>query len=269
MKLCLCFHCLCESYDDISGESGELFVSLDDMRGLIERLLTRGYTFSDLEDTADNTVSITFDDGYANNLLFAELAHEYEIPYIVFVSAYYSQTGEGFPWMVPIGKNYEQMHQFNYYSHHQARGDNSVLKPDTSQARPMTFDELSDLAGTGLMEIGCHGYYHQPLSKEFERYMDDERTRSMSVFNEYLGVIPRYYALANGMYTGQVVRDLLKTFDKVLTIDGTAFRAKDKVIHRLSLTSPNTSAPLIDQIDQSMRFARQVKRAIRTKRRLF
>ena len=50
MKLCLCFHCLCESYDDISGDSGELYVSLDDMREMIEQFLARGYTFSGLED---------------------------------------------------------------------------------------------------------------------------------------------------------------------------------------------------------------------------
>jgi peptidoglycan/xylan/chitin deacetylase (PgdA/CDA1 family) len=269
MKLCLCFHCLCESYDDVSGESGELYVSLDDMQGMIEQFLARGYRFSDLADPADNTVTITFDDGYANNLLFSKLAQEYEIPYIVFVSAYYTQTGAGFPWMDPNQKNYEQMYQFDYYSHHENLGDSSVAKEESPQAQPMTYEELKSLTDTGLMEIGCHGYYHQPLSKEFEGYTEDELSRSMSVFNEHLNVNPRYFALANGMYTGRVVRDLLKTFDKVLTIDGTAFRAKDKVVHRLSLTSPDTTAPLSDQIDKSMRFARQVKRAIRTRRRLF
>jgi peptidoglycan/xylan/chitin deacetylase (PgdA/CDA1 family) len=268
MKLCLCFHCLCESYDDISSDSGELFVSLEDLRGLIEQFLARGYTFSDLEDQADNTVSITFDDGYANNQLFTKLAEEYKIPFVVFVSAYYTQTGEGFPWMKTEGQSYDEMYRFNYYSHHSARGQSAAITPDTSQERPMTYDELAAMNSSNLMEIGCHGYYHQPLSKEYEEYTEPERSQSMAVFGDHLGVKPRYYALANGMYTGRVVRELLQNFSKVLTIDGTAYRPKDKVVHRLSLTSPNASAPLMDQVDKSMRFLRQVKRAFRTRRRL-
>jgi peptidoglycan/xylan/chitin deacetylase (PgdA/CDA1 family) len=268
MKLCLCFHCLCESYDDITGDSGELYVSLDDMRGMIEQFLDRGYRFTDLEDPADKTVTITFDDGYANNQLFSGLAQEYNIPYIVFVSAYYTQTGEGFPWMKTASQCYDDMYRFDYYSHHSDRGEGAVVTPDTSPARPITYEELATMNSSDLMEIGCHGYYHQPLSKEYEEYTEPERSQSMAVFGDHLGVKPRYYALANGMYTGRVVRELLQNFSKVLTIDGTAYRPKDKVVHRLSLTSPNASAPLMDQVDKSMRFLRQVKRAFRTRRRL-
>ena len=121
MKLCLCFHCLCESYDDLSGDSRELFVSLDDMKSLIEKLLERGYKFTNLEDTGDKTVSITFDDGYANNQLFRKLAEDYQIPFVVFVSAYYTHSGEGFPWIARTGSTYNNMYRFDYYSHHAAR----------------------------------------------------------------------------------------------------------------------------------------------------
>lgn len=269
MKLCLCFHCLCESYDDLTGEAQELFVSLADMRDMIEQLLASGYTFSNVEDAADNTIAITFDDGYANNLLFNDLAQEYNIPFVVFVSAYYIQTGEGFPWLKSDGQSYGQMHQFDYYAHHQERGGSQRTTPDTSPQRPLTFEELSALTGSGLAEIGCHGYYHQPLSKGFEKYLQQEQSVAMSILGDRLGVKPRYFALANGMYTGQVVRQLLKTFTRVFTIDGMAYRPTDNVIHRLSLTNPNISSPLSEQIAKGMRFARQVKRAIRVKRRLF
>lgn len=269
MKLCLCFHCLCESYDDVSGEARELFVSLADMRDMIEHFLARGYTFSNLEDPAENTISITFDDGYADNLLFSGLAQQYNIPFVVFVAAYYTQTGEGFPWLKTDSQSYAQMHQFDYYAHHQERGGSQSNTRDTSPERPMTFDELSTLTSSGLAEIGCHGYYHQPLSKGFEKYTGQEQSLAMSILDERLGVKPRYYALANGMYTGNVVRQLLKTFSRVFTIDGTAYRPNDKVIHRLSLVNPNISGPLNEQIARSMRFARQAKRAIRVKRRLF
>jgi peptidoglycan/xylan/chitin deacetylase (PgdA/CDA1 family) len=239
------------------------------MREMIERFLARGYTFSNMEDPADNTVSITFDDGYANNLLFSDLAQQYDIPFVVFVSAYYNQSGEGFPWLKADGQSYVQMHRFDYYAFHEERGENRSPTLDASPERPMTFDELSTLAGKGLAEIGCHGFYHQPLSKEFEKYAPQEQSLAMSMLDERLGEKPRYYALANGMYTGRVVRQLLKTFTKVFTIDGMAYRRNDKVIHRLSLTNPNISGPLYDQIARSMYFPRQIKRAIRVKSRLF
>ena len=57
MNLCLCFHCLCESYDEVTGEAQELFVSLADMRELIERLLERGYRFSSVDDPGGDTVA--------------------------------------------------------------------------------------------------------------------------------------------------------------------------------------------------------------------
>lgn len=268
MKLCLCFHCLCESYEGLTGTSQELFVSLADMREMIEGFLDRGYKFSTLEDPAENTVAITFDDGYFNNLLFTELAQEYSIPYVIFVPAYYPLSGEGFPWLRADTDSYSCMHRFDYYAHHDGTvGDRQPLV-DTSQERPLTFDELSTMTKSGLVDIGCHGYYHQPLSKGFEKYLEQEESLALSVLYDRLSVKPKYFGLANGMYTGHVVRELLKTFTRVFTIDGRPYRPKDRIIHRMSLTNPNVSGPLVEQIDRNMNFARQLKRAVRTKRRL-
>ena len=269
MKLCLCFHCLCESYEGLTGAAQELFVSLADMRDLIEQLSDRGYRFSTVDDPADNTVAITFDDGYQNNLLFSELAQEYGIPYVVFVSAYYTQSGEGFPWLDAEGQSYAEMYQFDYYAHHEEASGRPKPPKDASPHRPLTIDELSNLASTGLAEIGCHGYFHQPLSKGYEAYLGQEMSLSLSFLDHELGAKPRYYALANGMYTGQVMRELLKSFSKVFTIEGLPYRPKDRVVHRMSLVSPNVSSPLVEQIDHSMNFARQLKRTLRTRRRMW
>ena len=269
MKLCLCFHCLCESYDGLTGAAQELFVSLADMRDMIEQLSGRGYRFSTVDDPADNTVAITFDDGYHNNLLFAELAQQYEIPYVVFVSAYYTQSGEGFPWFKAEGLSYADMYKFDYYAHHEEASRQPTPPRDNSPSRPLTIDELSYLTSTGLAEIGCHGYYHQPLSKGFENYLGQEMSLSLSFLDHELGTKPRYYALANGMYTRQVVQELLKSFTKVFTIEGMPYRTKDSVVHRMSLISPNVSGTLVEQIDRSMNFARQLKRTVRTRRRMW
>ncbi len=201
MKLCLCFHCVCESYDEVPAHEEELFVSVDDMRAMVDELTARGYKFAPLDDPSPNTITVTFDDGYHNNVMFDELSRSLGVPYIIFVSAYYSLSGEPYPWLANGGQNYHQMHNFDYYEHFSGRGDGSTPGQASPLDRPSTFDELSALNSSNLMEVGCHGYYHQPLSEEFERYLNRELDSSMALIRSKLGVEPRYFALPNGIYT--------------------------------------------------------------------
>ena len=268
MKLCLLFHCLCESYDEVPQYGQELYVSVADMRLMMDQLLDRGYRFSTAEDPSDKTVAITFDDGYYNNLLFSELSRSYKIPYVIFVSAYYISSGEAFPWLSDNGKNYSQIHEFDYYRHFAGETTKQVTASPGPVERPMTFTELEALTNSDAAEVGCHGYYHQPLSKKFEGYLDQEQELALSVLHENLGVRPRYYGLANGMYTKNVVRELLKSFDRVYTVEGRPYDHGDRVVHRLSLINPNLGGPLVDQIDRHTGRLRQIKRAARTFRRL-
>ncbi len=269
MKLCLCFHCLCESYDSVPSRGQELFISIPDLRELIEQLKERGYRFAPIDDAGDQTVTITFDDGYYNNRLFGGLSTEYSIPFVLFVSAYYLSSGTGFPWLNIAGQSYDQMHEFDYYAYFGANGD-SVRSPETDTAvRPMTFSELETLAKSCQMEVGCHGYYHQPLSSRFENRLAQERDSSMATLRESLEVSPRYFSLANGQYSKSVMRELLHSFEKVFTIDGRPVRSNGRVVHRMSLVSPVLGGPLIQQIDSALAPARRIKRALRTARNLY
>lgn len=269
MKLCLLLHCLCESYDEIPHHGKDLFVSVSDMRTLAEELLTRGYKFAPPDDPAPDTVTLTFDDGYYNNYLFREIASSYSIPYTIFVSAHYVLSGEGFPWFMNDGKSYSRLHDFDYYSDYDSlrarRGDE---QPSPTH-RPLSIAELRDLASTGLMEVGCHGYYHQPLSSKYRKYLPRERDLALEGLDKSLGLKPRYYAMANGLYTRSVVRELLKTFDRVFTSDGRPTKPRDRVIHRLNLVNPNIGGPLVRQIDKHLMALRQLKRTVRTTRRLW
>ena len=264
MKLCLLFHCLCESYDSVPDRGRELYVSVSDMGVMVEGLLERVYKFSTLDDPAPNTVTMTFDDGYYNNYLFRELSRSYNIPYIIFLPAYYVMTGDRFPWFMDNGIDYAQVHSFDYYANY------SGLPVTQASAieRPMSFEELGEMASDDRVEYGCHGYYHQPLSKQYEKYLCRERDLALSALKENLGIVPRYFALANGTYTRRVVKELLRTFDKVLTIEGRPFHPGDAVVHRLSLINPNIGGPLIQQIDKSLGTLRQIKRTVRTLGRL-
>ena len=269
MKLCLCLHCLCESYDCVPSRGQELFISLTDLRELIEQLNERGYMFAPTEDTSDHTVTITFDDGYYNNTLFKEMANEYSIPSVIFVSTYYLASGIGFPWLKISGQSYEQMHEFDYYAYFALESNTMQAKESDSMVRPMTFEELEVLAGTCNMEVGCHCYYHQPLSSRYQNRLAEERGQAMSDLKENLGVLPRYFSLANGQYSKTVIRELLHSFEKVFTIDGRPMKGSHRVVHRISLVNPNIGGPLIQQIDSALTPARRIKRALRTTRNLY
>ncbi len=268
MKLCLLFHCLCESYDSVPDRGRELYVSVSDMGIMVEGLLERGYKFSTLEDPAPNTVTMTFDDGYYNNYLFRELSRSYNVPYIIFLPAYYVMNGDRFPWFIDNGIDYAQVHNYDYYANYSELLVTREVESASGIERPMNFEELRELASDDQVEYGCHGYYHQPLSKKYEKYLCKERDLALSALKENLGIEPRYFALANGIYTRWVVKELLRTFDKVLTIEGRPLHPGDAVIHRLSLINPNIGGPLIQQIDRNLGTLRQIKRTVRTFRRL-
>jgi len=264
VSICLLFHCLCESYDDIPDYGQELFVSLADMRSMIEDLSERGYRFGSLEDSGRDTISITFDDGYYNNLLFEDIAKAYSVPYLVFVPSYYNRTGDPFPWFSGNGQRYDDIHLFDYYEQYEELRRSQNGEIPSYIVRPMTFDELGSMNKSDLAEIGCHGYYHQPLSQIFEKYVAQERDLGMGCLEENLGIKPRYYSLSNGMYTKGVMRELLKSFDQVLTIEGRPSRSDDRIIHRIIMSNPNVSGPLLQQIDRQLTPLRQLRRAVRT-----
>ena len=267
MKLCLLFHCLCRSYDELPARGRELYVSVQDMRTMLEALLARGYSFTSMDAEGSDTATITFDDGYFNNTLFAGLSDEFSIPYIIFVSAYYMQSGAGFPWLEGTGNGYDAMKHFDYYRWRQGQGDNGTGRALDPMTRPVTYDELRYLADSGRMEIGCHGYYHQPLSRAFEGYLDKEQELALDSLRDNLGLRPRFFGLANGLYTPRVMRGLLKSFDRVFTIGGRPFRPADRVVHRLSLVNPQMGGPLVHQIDRHLGRLRQLKRTVITARR--
>ena len=128
----------------------------------------------------------------------------------------------------------------------------------------MTFAELCSVNESDLAEIGCHGYYHQPLSEEYERYLSQERDLAMECLQDGLGIKPRYFSLANGAYTKRVMSELLQTFDRVFTIEGRPYRRNAQVVHRITLLNPVTAGPLVDQIDRHLKPLRQIRRAVRS-----
>jgi len=264
MNLCLLFHCLCESYDQLPEREQELFVSLSDLQSMIVDLKDRGFDFGPLDHPGSKTATITFDDGYYNNAMFESFAQSHGVPYLVFVSAYYSKTGEIYPWFQEHGPGYSGVRFPDYYEYFKDERNITDVHTADDAIRPMSLAELDIMNQSDLAEIGCHGFYHQPLSEDYQHYLGQERDLAMDYFKEHLGIEPRYFSLANGAYTKRVMQELFETFDRVFTIDGRPYRRRAKVVHRITLLNPSTAGSLVDQIDRHLKPIRQMRRAVRS-----
>lgn len=264
MNLCLLFHCLCESYDGMPEREQELFVSLPDLEAMIVELTRRGYSFGTLDQLGSKTATITFDDGYYNNVLFEKLSKSYDIPYFVFVSAYYILTGNIFPWFQEGRPEYSGLEFIDYFEYFADTQNIQSSGAGDDMIRPMTFAELDTLNKSELVEIGCHGFYHQPLSEDYERYLGQERDLAMACLQDSLAIKPRYFSLANGAYTKRVMHELLETFDRVFTIEGRPYRRNSDVVHRITLINPMIAGPLVQQIDRHLMPLRQMRRVVRS-----
>lgn len=99
------------------------------LRQLVGELKTRKIT--------DNTIAITFDDGYADNLYNAvPILKELGIPATIFITA------------ESIGQN------IFYWD-----------KDNPDAGRPLSAEELQQLTATALLEVGAHTLTHPRLSK--------------------------------------------------------------------------------------------------------
>src|SRR3989344_8233041 len=87
----------------------------------------------------DNSVAVTFDDGYADNLHNAlPILKELNVPATIFITSGYISSNRHFYW------------------------DGNTRPED--RGRPLTHDELIELAKCNLIEIGAHTISHPRLS---------------------------------------------------------------------------------------------------------
>jgi peptidoglycan/xylan/chitin deacetylase (PgdA/CDA1 family) len=129
------------------------------------------------KEDISNTVCITFDDGYRDNLEIAlPLLEKYEIPASFFVAT-------GF-----IGKNFST--------------SDGVTLPIMSE------EEIRKLAAHPLAEILPHGHAHQKMSEMPAEEAVFDAERSFSELSWIVSGIRKIFAYPKGRYTDELVRHL-------------------------------------------------------------
>ena len=132
------------------------------------------------------TVSITFDDGYADNLGFAvPLLRRYQIPFTYFVSTDHGLGGKPFPQDVEIGQ---------------------PLAPNTAA-------EIRELAAAGV-EIGGHTRSHADLGRKLsEAKLVDEIAGCKRSLELVINRPVRYFAFPYGQHENLAVAGFRVAFD--------------------------------------------------------
>jgi peptidoglycan/xylan/chitin deacetylase (PgdA/CDA1 family) len=222
------FHMLFE--DEAEAESGLVHpherATCERLSRLFAHFRDHGYRFvsaSDIEEglSPDRLYAhVTFDDGLANNLRLLDLLPGEQVPVTLFPSVSHVREGKAFWWNVvcrerggrdrPAQLDAElarlrRMTIAEIETHLLAEFGPGALQPLGDLDRPLTSDELRELADSPWVEIGNHAVDHRPLTQCTPTELEAEVGEAQRWLGELLGQPPFFIAYPNGDVDARVV----------------------------------------------------------------
>lgn len=163
---------------------------------------------------------LTFDDGFANNLALIDLLAREEVYATVFPSVGHVQTGKAYWWNVVYRERARRGQGgvvADEYAHLRGLTSKKVdeylvesfgegaLRPVADVDRPLTVEELRELAGSPWIEIGNHTISHAILPNHSADEVRMEIAGAQRWLGETIGREPFVIAYPNGDTNGEVV----------------------------------------------------------------
>ena len=201
-------------------------ITMEQMRHFIEHFLAAGYHFISPEeerhdlDAEGRYLFITFDDGYANNLRMLPLLEEYAIPATFYVTTGNIEEQTCFWWDVVHRERSRQGIPRAEISREQKLLKNrphdqiiaylrrefgpDCLRPWSDTDRPMTLDELKELAAHPWARVGNHTRDHHLLDRYSRTEVREQIRRAQEDLGNWLGRPPRSIAYPNGNFSADV-----------------------------------------------------------------
>lgn len=224
------FHGLFETRREAESGMVDPFqpIAVAEFRRFILHFLEEGYRFVSPADvlaglpSRGRYVLITFDDGYANNLLALPVLRELHAPATIFVSANHIRENRAFWWdaiyrelfrrgrtPIEIEREQERLKQFPFdviEAHLRKEFGEDVLRPVGDVDRPLTEAELTSLVSEPLVTIGNHTMDHAILPAHDDETVAAQIGGCQDYLTRILGEPPVVIAYPNGNHDDRVVR---------------------------------------------------------------
>ena len=219
------FHSLYENNAQLSNRdlAPNQNVTVADFRGFVEEMLEIGYTFVSPKQIdaglapGKRYLSITFDDGYFNNMLALDVLNEFRVPATFFVSTDHVQQNKAFWWdafsrelsrsgVKPRSQNSE-IEQLKVLTPEKIdaylcqRFGPGVLNPCGDIDRPFTPRELRQFALNPWVHVGNHTRDHAILTNCTPDEMVEQIGACQNALADMVGYRPVAIASPNGNYS--------------------------------------------------------------------
>ena len=225
----LLFHTIYESKAEREKDLVYPYIGMtvDNFRLVIEYYLSQEFMFVSPDEILlgikddRNYVLITFDDGYYNNLRVVPLLHEYRIPAIFFIATYFIHEKVGYWWDFihrscrekgmsneKIDACVESMKKYTHVdiaNHLLQNYGITNQKPVADIDRPLTPDELKDLAQDTLVHIGNHTRNHVILTNYFEADIRQQIQASQTDIHDLIDEAPSVISYPYGNYSKSII----------------------------------------------------------------
>lgn len=267
VHLCLLAHSISAASSSPPLTHPELFIPLACLDELLEQLAGEQFHFclpGNAASEARKTCSFTFDDGYANNMLFLPLADKYKLPFMLFLSSINITEQLPFLWDIASLTQGNKIRLVDDYRSAYAGLDPSVIQRllHDENHRPFTLAELHEFTASRWTHLALHTHSHQVLVGRFLAQAAMELEENSRFISQFPRSLMRDLALPCGLHTVGSVNQLLKLVDRVYTIEGGGVGQNPSIIHRVSLTNPQIGGSLMSQIEKSFSWRTKLRRKV-------
>ena len=202
------------------------YLTVDNLDQLIEYFQNAGYCFISPTQLGDETcrgkanVLLTFDDGYANNRYALEVLRSRNVPAILFVSTNHVRDNKAFWWDVlyrerirqgrqdRLADEFDQLKRLPYWEIEDTvitEFGPRALSPVSDLDRPLTPDELRELASEPEIFIGNHTMDHAILTNLDEEQIESQIEGAQVYLEKLLGHRPQCISYPNGNTDDRVI----------------------------------------------------------------
>jgi peptidoglycan/xylan/chitin deacetylase (PgdA/CDA1 family) len=219
------YHRQCDAED--AGVYPHERMTVSKFRQFLECFLERGFTFlspADIQSSSrlpDKAMMLTFDDGYFNFVHALPVLSEFQTPATLCVCPGYVANSQSFWWdafyrharagggaEAAVRREMSRLRKMSFdgvYRLITDRWGRKAMQFATDMDRPLSLDELKDIARDPLVHLGNHTYHHAALPFQCEAGIRREIRLADEFFAQELGERPKVISYPNGDYGDSVI----------------------------------------------------------------